>query len=82
MKVNVDKSHLLVSGNVRATAKNNSNYIEFEKEQMLLDITIDSKYTFKNYINDICKRASEILNALARVAPYMKRRIMIIRKEE
>ena len=82
MKVNVDKSHFLVSGNVRATAKNNSNYTEFEKEQMLLDITIDSKYTFKNYINDICKRASEILNALARVAPYMKRRIMIIRKEE
>ena len=42
MKVNTDKSHLLVSGNVRATAKIDNNYIEYEKEQMLLGITIDS----------------------------------------
>ena len=31
MKVNTGKSHLLVSGNVRATAKIDSNYIESEK---------------------------------------------------
>ena len=80
MKVNTDKSHLLVSGNVRATAKIDNNYIEFEKEQMLLGITIDSKLTFENHINNICKRASQKLDALARVAPYMniqKRRIII-----
>ena len=40
MKVNTDKSHLLVSGNVRATAKIDNSYIESEKEQMLLGITI------------------------------------------
>ena len=80
MKVNTDKSHLLVSGNVRATAKIDNNYIESEKEQMLLGITIDSKLTFENHINNICKRASQKLNALARVAPYMniqKRRIIM-----
>ena len=32
MKVNTDKSHLLVSRNVRATAKIDNNYIESEKE--------------------------------------------------
>ena len=32
MKVNTGKSHLLVSRNVRATAKIDSNYIESEKE--------------------------------------------------
>ena len=31
MKVNTGKSHLLVSGNVRATAKIDSSYIESEK---------------------------------------------------
>ena len=80
MKVNTDKSHLLVSGNVRATAKIDNNYTESEKEQMLLGITIDSKLTFENHINNICKRASQKLNALARVAPYMniqKRRIIM-----
>ena len=74
MKVNTGKSHLLVSGNVRATAKIDNNYIESEKEQVLLGITIDSNLTFENHINNICKRASQKLNALARVAPYMNRR--------
>ena len=35
MKVNTSKSHLLVSGNVRAKAKIDNNYIESEKEQVL-----------------------------------------------
>ena len=38
---------------------------------MLLGITIDSNLTFENHINNICKKASQKLNALARVAPYM-----------
>ena len=80
MKVNAGKIHLLVSGNVRATAKIDNNYIESEKEQVLLGITIDSNLTFENHINNICKRASQKLNALARVTPYMniqKRRIVM-----
>ena len=47
---------------------------------MLLGRTIDSNLTFENHINNICKRASQKLNALARVAPYMniqKRRIIM-----
>ena len=71
MNVNTVKSHLLVSGNVRATAKIDNNNIESEKEQVLLDITIGSNRTFENDINNICKRASQKLNALARVAPCM-----------
>ena len=57
MKANTGKSHLLVSGNVRDTVNIDSNYIESEKEQVLLGITIDSNLTFENYINNICKRA-------------------------
>ena len=50
MKVNTGKSHLLVSRNVRSKAKIDSNYIESEKEQVLLGITIDSNLTFENHI--------------------------------
>ena len=78
MEINTGKCHLLISGNVSATAKINNNYIESEKEQVLLGITIDSNLTFENHGNNICKKASQKLNALARVAPYMnmqKRRI-------
>ena len=71
MNVNTVKSHLLVSGNVRATAKIDNNYIETEKRQVLLSIMIDCNLTFENHINNICKKASQKLNALARVASYM-----------
>ena len=80
MKVNTGKSHLLVSGNVRSKTKIDNNYIESEKEQVLLGITIDSNLTFENNINNICKRASQKSNALARFAPYMnmqQRRIIM-----
>ena len=80
MKVNTGKSHLLVSGNVRSKAKIDNNYIESEKEQVLLGITINSNLTFENHINNICKKACQKLNALARVAPCMnmqKRRIIM-----
>ena len=53
MKVNTGKSHLLVSENVRATAKIDNNYIESEKEQVLLYTTIDSNLTFENHFNNI-----------------------------
>ena len=71
MKVNTGKSHLLLSGNSRATATIDNSYSESEDEQVLLGITIDSNLTFENHINSICKKASQKLNALARITPYM-----------
>ena len=71
MKVNTGKSHLLFSGNSRATATIDNSYTESDDEQVLLGITIDSNLTFENHINSICKKASQKLNALARIAPYM-----------
>ena len=59
MKVNTGKSHLLLSGNSRATATIDNSYIESEDEQVLLGITIDSNLTFENHINSICKKASQ-----------------------
>ena len=42
---------------------------------------MEQNLTFENHINNICKRASQKLNALARVAPYMnmQRRIIIMK---
>ena len=37
MKVNTVKNQVLVSGNVRTTAKIDDNYTESEREQVLLD---------------------------------------------
>ena len=71
MKVNTGKSHLLLSGNSRATPTIDNSEIVSEDEQVLLGITTDSTLTFENHIRNICKKASQKLNALARIAPYM-----------
>ena len=73
MKVNTGKSHLLLSGDSRATAIVDNSYIESEDEQVLLGITTDSNPTFENHVCSICKKASQKLNALARITPYMNR---------
>ena len=81
MKVNTGKSHLLLSGNSRTTAMVHKSFIELKDEQVLLGITIDSNLTFKNHINNICKKASQKLNAPARIAPYIniqKRRTIMM----
>ena len=80
INVRTDKSYLVVSGNVRAIAKIDNNYIESKKVPVLLGIAIDSDLTFERHINNICKRASKKLNVLARVVPYrniQKRRIIM-----
>ena len=79
MKVNTGKSHLLLPGNSRATAMIDNSYIESEDEQVLLGITIDSNLTFENHIRNICKKASQKLNALARIAPYIQKRRTIMK---
>ena len=71
MKVDAGKSHLLLSGNSRATARMNNSYIDSEDKQVLLGITAVSNFTFENHINSICTKASQKLNALARITPYM-----------
>ena len=48
--MNTGKSHLLVSGNARSKAKIDNNYIESEKEQVLLGMTIDSILLLKTIL--------------------------------
>ena len=57
MKVNTDKSHLLLSGNTQHIS-NIDNLITSEKEQMLLGITTDLNLSSKEHINNSCKKAS------------------------
>ena len=63
MKVNSDKSYLLMSGN-KAIANNANNFIESEDIDELLRLTIDSKLTFETHINKLCNKASQKLKLL------------------
>ena len=77
MKVNTDKSHLLLSRNVSLTSNIDNKLIESENEQVLLGVTIDSNLSFEKHINNLCKKASQKLNPLARISGYIT-----FRKEE
>ena len=57
MKLNTDKSHLLMSGNKAITNIGNKR-MKSEHMYKRLEITIDSKLTFETHINKIFKTAS------------------------
>ena len=80
MKVNTDKSNLLSSGNAFLTSDIDNNLIESENEQVLLGVMIDSNLSFEKHINNLCKKASQKLNVLARISGYInlqKKRVIM-----
>ena len=48
-----------------------SEVIKNSKCKKLLDINSDTRLTFKNHIDKICKKAGQKLNALSRITLYM-----------
>ena len=71
MKANADKCHLLVTGNYEVSANINEFEIESSKKEKLLGISIDTTLSFEHHITSLCKKASQKLHALARIAHYM-----------
>ena len=71
MKINSGKSHILFSRNDNVSTNIDDNTIISEKKNELLGIILDSKLSFEDHINNLCKKASQKLNALARVAPHL-----------
>ena len=71
MKINSGKRHIAFSGNASVSANIDDFTIISENRNGLLGIIVDSKLSFEDHKNNLCKKASQKLNALARVALYM-----------
>ena len=71
MKANSDKSHLLMSCVETTTAMIDGLPIDSSKTEVLLGITINHELKFDIHVNNLCKKASLKLNALARIAAFM-----------
>ena len=71
MKINSGKSHILFSGNDNVSANIDNHIIISENKNELLGKILDSKLSFEDHINNLCKKASQKLNALARIAPHV-----------
>ena len=71
MKVNPEKSNLLLSTKEQHAATVGNAFIQSSQCKKLLGIKIDSKLNFDSHVESLCDTASQKLNALARIAPFM-----------
>ena len=62
---------MLFPGNDNVSANIDDHTIISENNNELLGIILDPKLCFEDHINYLCKKASQKLSTLARVAPYM-----------
>ena len=73
LKANPNKFHLLLSETDRNLSVKVDNYEIFNTNyQKLLSIKLDNKLKFNEHVSRLCKKASQKLHALARIAQYMK----------
>ena len=71
MKANPCKYHLLLSGNDSSKITVGNETISSSKCEKLLGIKIDSHLNFKEHIESLCKKASQKINVLSRLASSM-----------
>ena len=71
MKSNNDKCHLLIINHEHNIINIGEDEISGENQVKLLGITVDNKLNFNEHVNKLCKKASQKLHALARIAKYM-----------
>ena len=69
MKINSGTIHILFLGNDNVSANIDDHTIISENKNELLGIILDLKLSFKDHINNLCKKASQKLNEVARIAP-------------
>ena len=71
LKANPGKCHLLVNttGNNRIKVRNEA--ISNRSNQKLLGIRFNSNFCFDDHVASLCKKTSQKLNVLTRIAQYM-----------
>ena len=71
MKANSDKSHHFLSCGEPCTAFIDGSYTKSNTREILLGITTDRDLKLVDHVNNFCKKASQKLNVLACLAPFM-----------
>ena len=80
MKANESKCHLILSTNNKTQMNVNNTNLESSNLENLLGVKIDNKLNFESHLNNLCKKASSQIHALARISPYLtenKRKILM-----
>ena len=80
IKVNPEKSHVLLSSKTQKKAYFGETLVESSPTEKLLGIQTDSNFTFDEHISSICNKVGEKINALCHLVNYMsvdKRRMVM-----
>ena len=80
MKPNGNKCHLLVATEKSVNINIDGSNVTNKKEQKLLGIKFDSSLSFEGHITNLCKKASQKIQGLARIVSYMnlpKRKVLM-----
>ena len=70
IKGNTDNCHLIISTDEQLEILIEDSSFKWSSFEKLLGAKIDSKLNFDDHLKSICSKASNILRALARAAPY------------
>ena len=71
LKANPDKYHLLINTDENVALKVKKETVTNSSNEKLVGILFNNKFDFDEHVTSLCSRASQKLNALARVAQYM-----------
>ena len=71
LKANASKCHLFLSPYQHFPVNIKGSIIESSNCEKLLGINIDSNFSFEYHINRICRKASQKLHALSRIAKFI-----------
>ena len=72
MKANPDKYHLLINNTKESfQIKIGNETVSNSKYEKLLGVKIDHELNFNEHVSSLCKKASQKLNVLSRIASSM-----------
>ena len=71
LKANPDICHLLINTDENVALKIKNETITNSSNEKLLGILFNNKFDFDENVTSLCRKASQKLNALARIAQYM-----------
>ena len=72
MKVNPDKYHLLINNTKESfQIKIGNETVSISKYEKLLGVKVHHELNFNEHVSSLCKKASQKLNALSRIASCM-----------
>ena len=71
MKANPDKCNFICSSSVKTSIIIENEQIRNSSWEKNLVVFFDCKLTFQSHIDNICKKTSQKLNVISRIAPYL-----------